>query len=204
MGDYHFYQPSQGHGLNHDPMNAIIAPRPIGWISSVDENGNANLAPYSFFNLFNYTPPILGFSSVGYKDSVKNIERTGEFCFNLVTRQHVEAMNQTSAMVAADVDEFTLAGLDKALSKLVNVPYVAGCPVVMECRKTQIVQLTDHKDNAINTFLVLGEVVGVHIKPELIATGVYVTEAAEPVLRAGGPGDYFGINASTKFDLRRP
>lgn len=95
--DIHFYQPSAGHGLAHDPFNALVAPRPIGWISSRSRDGVLNLAPYSFFNAFNYKPPLVGFASVGYKDSVRNIEETGEFGWNLATRPLAEAMNQSCA-----------------------------------------------------------------------------------------------------------
>lgn len=107
----YYYEPANGHGLPHDPFNAIVGPRPIGWISSQDEQGRLNLAPYSFFNAFNYIPPIIGFSSVGRKDSLNNIEKTGEFAWNLATRPLAEAMNQSCAAVAADVDEFALSGL---------------------------------------------------------------------------------------------
>src|SRR3954449_1927479 len=109
--DLHYYEPKDGHGLKHDPFNAIIAPRPIGWISSRDPNGNVNLAPYSFFNAFNYTPPIIGFSSTHWKDSVANIQETGEFVWNLVTRDLATHMNATAAHVAREVDEFALAGV---------------------------------------------------------------------------------------------
>ena len=96
--DFHFYEPHAGHGLPHDPLNAIVAPRPIGWVSTVAADGTRNLAPYSFFNLFNYRPPIIGFASVGWKDSVTNIEATGEFVWNLATRPLAEAMNARSTM----------------------------------------------------------------------------------------------------------
>src|ERR1700733_14177922 len=92
----HFYEPSQGHGLPHDPLNAIIGPRPIGWISTVGQSGVFNLAPYSFFNAFNYKPPIIGFSSNGAKDSARNARETGEFVWNLATRKMAEAMNASS------------------------------------------------------------------------------------------------------------
>ena len=108
--DIHFYEPSKGHGLPHDPFNAIVGPRPIGWMSSQDSEGRLNLAPYSFFNAFNYTPPIIGFASIGAKDSLHNIRQTGEFCWNLATRPLAEQMNQTCAAVPADVSEFELAG----------------------------------------------------------------------------------------------
>ena len=121
----HFYQPKDGHQLEHDPFNSIIAPRPIGWISSKSPNGQVNLAPYSFFNAFNYHPPIIGFSSIGYKDSVKNAADSGEFCWNLVTRSLADMMNQTSIAVGSDVDEFELANIAKGQSKVIDVPHVA-------------------------------------------------------------------------------
>ena len=122
--DLHYYEPANGHGLKHDPFNAIIAPRPIGWISSRDAKGNVNLAPYSFFNGFCYHPPIIGFSSTSWKDSVGNIKETGEFVWNLATMDLAQQMNLTAAHVAHDVSEFKIAGLTAAPSKLVNVPRV--------------------------------------------------------------------------------
>lgn len=112
------YEPRKGHGLPHDPFNAIVGPRPIGWISSRNADGVLNAAPYSFFTAFNYVPPIVGFSSIGYKDSVRNIEQTGEFVWNLVTRSLAQAMNQTCAAVAPEVSEFELAGLTPMASRL--------------------------------------------------------------------------------------
>ena len=109
--DIHYYEPANGHGLPHDPFNAIVGPRPIGWISSHDREGRLNLAPYSFFNAFNYIPPIIGFSSVGRKDSLNNIEQTGEFVWNLATRPLAEQMNQSCAAVSPEVNEFELSGL---------------------------------------------------------------------------------------------
>ncbi len=139
--DIHFYEPANGHGLPHDPFNAIVGPRPIGWISSQDATGQLNLAPYSFFNAFNYIPPIIGFSSVGRKDSLNNIEQTGEFVWNLATRPLAEQMNQSCAMVAPEVNEFELAGLTTVASKVISVPRVAESPVSFECKVTQIIQL---------------------------------------------------------------
>ncbi|QJR80692.1 flavin reductase family protein [Alteromonas pelagimontana] len=204
QSNYHFYEPVLGHRLAHDPFNAIIAPRPIGWISSKGRDGNTNLAPYSFFNAFNYTPPIIGFSSVGYKDSVRNIEQTGEFCWNLVTRPLAEQMNQTSAMVEMHVDEFELAGLEKTPSKKISVPHVAQSPVVMECKKTQIIQLADKRGHPCNSWLVLGEVVGVHIREDLLTDGIFQTTVAQPVLRGGGAGDYFTVSEENRFEMMRP
>ena len=118
--DIHYYEPANGHGLNHDPFNAIVAPRPIGWISSRDAKGNINLAPYSFFNAFCYKPPIVGFSSTSWKDSVSNIQETKEFCWNLSIMDLAKQMNATSAHVAHDVNEFTIAGLTATPSKIVG------------------------------------------------------------------------------------
>ena len=200
----HFYEPRAGHRLPHDPFNAIVGPRPIGWISTRSAAGAVNLAPYSFFNAFNYTPPIVGFSSVGYKDTVRNIEETHEFVWNLVTRPLAAAMNQTSAAVPPEVDEFALAGLTPASSRLVKPPRVADSPVAFECRCTQIVQLQGADGVQVPSWLILGEVVGVHIAQALLVDGVYQTAAAEPVLRGGGPGDYFAIGPDQLFQLFRP
>lgn len=200
----YFYEPRTGHGLPHDPFNALVAPRPIGWISSQDKDGQLNLAPYSFFNAFNYTPPIIGFASTSYKDTVRNIEQTGEFCWNLVTRPLAEAMNQTSAAVAPDVDEFALAGLTAKASTVVKVPHVAQSPVTFECRLSQVLQLKAADGSDITTWMVFGEVVGVHIAAHLLIDGIYDTAAAEPVLRGGGAGDYFVVDAAQRFQMFRP
>jgi len=200
----HFYQPKDGHQLPHDPFNAIIAPRPIGWISTKSATGQVNLAPYSFFNAFNYHPPIIGFSSIGYKDSVKNAAETGQFCWNLVTRSLADSMNQTSAAVDADVDEFELANLVKGRSKIIDVPHVAQSPVVMECKTSQVIQLQSASGDKCQTWMVLGEVVGVHIDKSAINQGIYDTAAMEPVMRGGGPADYFSVGELQKFELFRP
>ncbi|WP_110707854.1 flavin reductase family protein [Salinicola sp. CR57] len=202
--DAHFYEPSRGHGLPHDPFNAIVGPRPIGWISSRSAAGHLNLAPYSFFNGFNYTPPIVGFASVGYKDSVRNIEATGEFCWQLATRALAEPMNASCAAVAPEVDEFELAGLTPAESRVVSVPHVKEAQVVFECRLTQTLQLQSAAGDKLETWMVLGEVVGVHIDPTLLEDGVYQTAAARPILRGGGPADYFEISQGQNFKMYRP
>ncbi len=200
----HFYEPTQGHGLPHDPFNAIVGPRPIGWVSTRAADGVLNLAPYSFFNAFNYTPPIVGFCSIGHKDSVRNVEATGEFVWNLVTRDLAEAMNQTCAAVPPEVDEFALAGLTLVASRVVSVPRVSESPVTFECRVSQIVQLTSAAGSTIDSWLVLGEVVGVHIAQHLLKDGVYDTANAGHVLRGGGPADYFTIGPEQLFRLFRP
>jgi flavin reductase (DIM6/NTAB) family NADH-FMN oxidoreductase RutF len=200
----HFYEPRHGHGLLHDPFNAIVGPRPIGWISTRSKTGVNNLAPYSFFNAFNYTPPIVGFASVGYKDSVRNIEDTGEFVWNLVTQPLAKAMNQTSANVPPEVSEFELAGLAPQASRIVAVPRVQESPVAFECRRTQVIQLQTAAGDTVSTWLVLGEVVAVHIDNRLLKDGVYDTAGADHVLRGGGPADYFTIGREQLFRMVRP
>lgn len=200
----HFYEPRNGHGLPHDPFNAIVGPRPIGWISSRGKAGGLNLAPYSFFNAFNYTPPIVGFASIGYKDTVRNIEETGEFGWSLATRALAEAMNQTCAPVAPEVNEFELAGLQQAPSRLIAVPRVAESPVSFECRCTQIVQLQGANGEKVPTWLILGEVVAVHINQSHLKDGVYDTASAGHVLRGGGPADYFTVGPEQLFRMHRP
>ncbi|HHO8494019.1 flavin reductase family protein [Klebsiella pneumoniae] len=200
----YFYQPSQGHGLPHDPLNAIIGPRPIGWIASQDAEGQRNLAPYSFFNCFNYRPPIIGFASSGWKDSVRNIVETKEFVWNLATRPLAMAMNETSASIPHHEDEFVRAGLTAVASRLVSAPRVAESPVNFECRLSQCIQLTTADGNPVDTWLVLGEVVAVHIDESLLDNGIYQTARAQPILRAGGPTAYYGIDDSLRFDMIRP
>jgi flavin reductase (DIM6/NTAB) family NADH-FMN oxidoreductase RutF len=200
----HSYRPAEGHRLPHDPFNAIVGPRPIGWVSTVSAAGVRNVAPYSFFNAFNYTPPVVGFSSTGYKHSVRNIAETGEFTWNLVTRAQAEAMNATSATVGPEVDEFELAGLHGVPSTDVAPERVAGAPVAFECRLTQLVRLTDQHGAELDAWLSLGEVVAVHIDEELLVDGVYDTARAEPVLRGGGPSTYFAVTAEQRFDMVRP
>jgi flavin reductase (DIM6/NTAB) family NADH-FMN oxidoreductase RutF len=200
----HFYEPRHGHGLAHDPFNSIVGPRPIGWISTHDGVGHNNLAPYSFFNAFNYVPPIVGFASIGRKDTVRNAERTREFTWNLATRPLAERMNASSAMVPSEVDEFALAGLTPAPSAIIGAARVAESPVNFECRVTQILQLRDTAGAVVNTWLVLGEVVAVHIARRLLVDGLYITAAAQPILRGGGPADYFQIEPEALFRMSRP
>lgn len=200
----HFYEPRQGHGLPHDPFNAIVGPRPIGWISSLSGAGIRNLAPYSFFNAFNYVPPIVGFASIGAKDTLRNVQETGEFVWNLVTRPLAEAMNASCAAVGPEVDEFALAGLTPAPSRLVTAPRVAESPVAFECKVTQIIQLQQASGETVPTWLVLGEVVGVHIAAASLKDGVYDTANAGHILRAGGPADYFSVGPEQLFQMHRP
>jgi len=200
----HIYEPARGHGLRHDPFNAIVGPRPIGWISSISAAGAVNLAPYSFFNAFNYVPPVIGFSSIGWKDTVANIAETGEFCWNLATRALAEPMNLTCAPAPAGVDEFDVAGLTHAPSRLVRPPRVLESPVNFECRLTQLIQLQGADGVKVDTWLVLGEVVAIHIDKALIEDGVYQTAAPGPILRCGRSGDYVEITPDMMFEMRRP
>ncbi|MCP5272652.1 MAG: flavin reductase family protein [Burkholderiaceae bacterium] len=204
MPDRHSYEPRHGHGLPHDPFNAIVGPRPIGWISTRAADGTLNLAPYSFFNAFNYTPPLIGFASIGWKDTVRNIEQTGEFVWNLTTRPLAEAMNESCAAVGPEVDEFQLAGVTPEASQVVAPPRVAESPVAFECRLTQLIRLQGADGTPVDTWLTLGEVVAVHIDRHLLVDGVYDTAAARPVLRGGGPADYFELDPAARFRMFRP
>lgn len=204
MNPHHSYRPGEGHGLRSDPFGAIVGPRPIGWISTIDEKGVVNLAPYSFFNAFNYSPPIIGFASVGAKDTLANARLTGEFVWNLATRPLAEAMNLSSAERPSDENEFEIAGLAPLASADIRPPRVALSPVAFECRVTQIVQLQAAEGALVETWLVLGEVVMVHIDQRLIVDGRYDTVAAAPILRGGGGGDYFEIGAAALFRMKRP
>ena len=201
---FHSYEPRQGHGLPHDPFNAIVGPRPIGWISTQSATGATNLAPHSFFNAFNYVPPIVGFASIGYKDTVRNVQATGEFVWNLATRDLAEVMNQSCAAVSPEVSEFDLTGLTPLPSTRVRPPRVAESPVTFECRSTQILQLQGVDGAPVDTWLVLGEVVAVHIDTALLKDGVYDTANAEHILRGGGPADYFTVGPEQLFRMYRP
>ena len=202
--EIYYYEPAHGHGLPHDPFNAIVGPRPIGWVSSRGADGSVNLAPYSFFNAFNYTPPIIGFSSTSAKDSVRNARETGEFVWNLATRDLAEQMNTTCVAAPYGTNEFVLAGLTPVASRLVNVPRVAESPVNFECKVSEIVQLRGHDGNCTQAWLVLGEVVAVHIAKRLLLDGIFDTFGARIILRAGGPAAYAEIDPDARFDMLRP
>jgi flavin reductase (DIM6/NTAB) family NADH-FMN oxidoreductase RutF len=204
LPDLHSYEPVNGHGLKHDPFNAIIAPRPIGWISSCDARGHVNLAPYSFFNAFNYRPPLIGFSSTSWKDTVSNIQETGEFVWNLATMALAQAMNQTSATVPHEINEFTISGLTELPSRLVKPPRVRESPVSFECKLSQIIQLQGADGSKAEAWLTLGEVVAVHIDKRLIKDGIYQTALAHPIMRAGRMGDYFEVTPEAMFEMPRP
>jgi flavin reductase (DIM6/NTAB) family NADH-FMN oxidoreductase RutF len=178
-----FYETAKGPaGLAIDPFKALVVPRPIGWISTLSAKGIANLAPYSFFNAFSDRPYYVAFGSGGRKDTLSNVEATGEFVFNLATFPLREAMNATSATNVGD--EFEHAGLAKAPCKLVRPPRVEASPVAFECKHYQTVPLPD-EDGAVNDWLVIGRVVGVYIDDAYIREGRVDTAALQPIARLG-------------------
>lgn len=174
-----FYRPAEGHGLPHNPFNAIVSPRPIGWISTTGSQGD-NLAPYSFFNAVAYVPPQVIFSSTSTKDSLTNIRETGVFAVNIVSAALVTAMNDSSAPVARDVDEFALTGLAKAPCTEIDCPRVADAPATLECRMVQITQLLG-ADN----WLIHGEVVGIHLRDDCLRDGRFDVTLFNPASRLG-------------------
>lgn len=198
-----FYKTSEPHGLKHNPFNALVVPRPIGWISTVDEDGVANLAPYSFFNAVAYSPPQVMFSAGpfkgGKKDSVRNAENTGEFVVNLATWDLREEMNASSVPAPPHVDEFDYAGLDKEPSELVKVPRVAASPVHLECSYNQTVELAG--DGGHSDYVVFGTVVGIHIADWAIEDGMVDTLKLQPIARLGYLE--YGLIAE-KFVMDRP
>ena len=190
------------HGLPHDPFKAIVAPRPIGWISSCDAEGSVNLAPYSFFNAVADRPPMVMFSSGGWKDSVANIQATGEFVCNLVTRALAEKMNLTSASLPRGASEFDFAQLAAAPSRIVKPPRVADTPAALECRLSQIIQLHAADGTKLNQWMTIGEVVGVHIDCAYLRDGIFDLLATHPIQRAGYVADY--TEATVGFQMQRP
>lgn len=202
MNERYFYDPRQGHGLAHNPIASIVGPRPIGWISTVGEDGRLNLAPYSFFGIFNYTPPIVAFASDGIKDSLRNALQRGEFVVNTVTRELAELMNMSSS--ATDADEFELTGLASAPSVRIETPRVARSPVALECAVVDHFMLRDRQGSKVGSHLLIAEVIGVSIAPEFIADGVFSWGDTSTVVRAGGPADYHVIGKESLLRMTRP
>jgi flavin reductase (DIM6/NTAB) family NADH-FMN oxidoreductase RutF len=196
-----FYEPRLGHGLPHDPFKAIVAPRPIGWISTLDPQGRANLAPYSFFNAVHSRPPMLMFTSETMKHSAANAIATGEFVFNLVPRALFEAMNVTSGAQAEGESEFVAAGLAEAACRVVRAPRVAASPASLECRVVSSMQLQDVDGAALEGWIIIGQVVGVHIDEAYLRDGRFDTAAVQPVARCGYR-DYAAVD--TMFEALRP
>ena len=198
-----FYRPEDGHGLPHNPFNAIVTPRPIGWISTRGSDGHDNLAPYSFFNACAYVPPQVMFASTSAKtdrgdtkDSVAQIRDTGVFCVNIVEYAMKDVMNQTSGPWEKDVDEFELAGIEKAECETVACSRVANAPANLECKLTKIVQLPGEAN-----FVTFGEVVGIHMRDDCIVDGIFDVLAFNPLSRMGYR-DYTVVR--DKFSLNRP
>jgi flavin reductase (DIM6/NTAB) family NADH-FMN oxidoreductase RutF len=196
-----FYEVSQGHGLPHDPFKALVAPRPIGWISSVDKEGRANLAPYSFFNAICSNPPMVMFSSEGYKDSVRNISETGYFICNIVSDMQAKQMNISSAAVSSETNEFELAGLEAEEGQVVPVPRVVNAVAALECVVVKTEQLSDRNENPTHSFITIGEVVGVHIDDRFIQNGLVDTAAMRLLARCGYM-DYACVESV--FQIGRP
>jgi flavin reductase (DIM6/NTAB) family NADH-FMN oxidoreductase RutF len=197
-----FYETARdNHGLPFNPIKAIIAPRPIGWITTMSSQGDINLAPYSYFNGFSTRPPIVGFSSEGRKDSVSFVEQTREFVCSLATYELREQMNVTSGPAARGVNEMELAGLEPAPSRLVKPPRVAASPCALECKLLQVVALNDLSGASADSYLVLGQVVGVHIDDRFIKNGMLDTAAMQPIARCGYH-DYAVVESV--FSLVRP
>lgn len=196
-----FYEPSKGHPLPWDPLKAIVAPRPIGWISTVDIKGRPNLAPYSFFSVVQGNPPLLSFASEGLKDSAANARDTGEFVANLVTLENIHAMNASAKLMPHGENEFEHANLEMAPSTLVKAPRVKSTPAALECVVTEFLPLKDRHGARLDGYLVLGEVVGVYLDPDFIANGKFQTAQAEVIARCGYR-DY--LQLKNEFSLMRP
>lgn len=198
-----FYRPQDGHNLPHNPFNAIVTPRPIGWISTRSSDGINNLAPYSFFNAIAYTPPQVMFSSTGAKpdqdntkDSVANIAETGVFCVNIVEYAMRDAMNASSAALAKGEDEFDAAGLSPVDCETIPCARVQNAPASLECKLTQIVDLPGASNR-----LVLGEVIGIHMRDDCLRDGRFDITTFQPLTRLGYR-DYSHIR--DLFELTRP
>ncbi len=196
-----FYEPRNGHGLPHDPFKAIIAPRPIGWISTIDGQGRPNLAPYSFFNAVHSRPPMLMFTSETMKHSAANAIATGEFVFNLCSRALFDAMNISSGALGEGESEFAAAGLEAAPCRVVKAPRVGAAPAARECRVTFSTRLHDVDGAPLEGWIIIGQVVGVHIDEAFLKDGRFDTAAVQPVARCG----YRDYSAVTEmFEALRP
>lgn len=191
-----FYRPAEGHGLPHNPFNAIVTPRPIGWISTRSATHGDNLAPYSFFNAAAYTPPQVVFASTTVKDSLRNIRESRVFAVNIVSQAMSEAMNATSAALAHGRDEFIAGAVDKAQCREIDCPMVAKAPAVLECRLVQEIRLLG-EDN----WLVHGEVIGIHLRDDCLHEGRFDVTRFRPIARLGYR-DYARIDEV--FELERP
>jgi flavin reductase (DIM6/NTAB) family NADH-FMN oxidoreductase RutF len=188
--------------LPHDPFKAAIAPRPIGWVSTIGAGGAVNLAPYSFFNAISGAPPMIAFSSEGMKDSASFAAQTREFVWNMPTWELREAMNATSASLPRGENEFVHAGLDMVPSRIVAPPRVAASPCALECKVTETLTLTDLDGRHTDRHLVIGQVVGVHLDERYIADGILDVAAMRPIARCGYTADYTVLDRL--FQMERP
>src|SRR4051812_11721227 len=200
-----FYEPDTRDRtlLPHDPFKALVAPRPIGWISSVGPDGEVNLAPYSFFNAICDRPPMVAFCSVGRKHSATFAGHARAFVWNLPTYALREQMNLSSAALPHGVSEFEHAGLEMAPSRLVDVPRVAASPCALECRVVSDQELVDVDGRPVDHYLIVGQVVGVHLDETYIGPdGRVDTAAIQPIARCGYLGDYAVV--TSLFEMLRP
>ena len=188
-------------GLRYDPFKAIVAPRPIGWVTSMSAKGEINLAPYSYFNGVSSRPAMIMFSSEGRKDSVAFVEETREFVCNLTTWDQRDEMNATAAPLPRGINEMERAGLRPAPSRLVKPPRVAGSPCALECKLLKIVSLDDIDGKKTERFIVFGQVVGVHIDDRFIKDGRLDTAAMKPIARCGY--DEYAV-VTEVFSMERP
>jgi flavin reductase (DIM6/NTAB) family NADH-FMN oxidoreductase RutF len=179
------YATADGHGLPHDPFKAIVAPRPIGWISALSAKGELNLSPYSYFNAVSARPPMVMFSSEGRKDAVTFIEETGEFTCSLVTKALDQQMNMTSAPLRRGVSEYAHSGLETAPSRFVRPPRVAASPTALECKLVSLRELKDIQGRSVDCWMVVGQVVGVFIDDRYLKNGLFDTAMAQPLARCG-------------------
>lgn len=196
-----FYEPSKGHGLPHDPFKAIVAPRPVGWIGTRAGDGRLNLAPYSFFNGLCSRPPLVCFSSEGEKDSATFARESGEFTANLVSRDLAEKMNLTSVDAPTGVSEFEFAGLTPAPCRLIDAPRVEEARAVLECKVTEIYEPRSVSGEKAGAFIVVGEVVGVHIDESVLKDGIFDIVEASPTARLGYR-EYTSV--AHTFEMTRP
>ncbi|MDZ5698275.1 flavin reductase family protein [Chelativorans sp. M5D2P16] len=196
-----FYEPRNGHGLPHDPFKAIVAPRPIGWISTRRPDGALNLGPYSYFNALSSKPPLVWFSSEGEKDSASIARETGEFVVNLVGRALAEKMNESAIDAPAGVSEFALAGLTPAPCRHVTCPRVAEAPAALECKVTEVLEPRGLDGRPAGLFVVMGEVIGVHIDDAMLTDGLFDVTKAQNLSRLGYM-DYAAVTET--FVMRRP
>ncbi len=180
-----FYEPQNGHGLPHNPLKAIVTPRPIGWIGTRSGEGALNLAPYSFFNVICDTPPLVMFCSTGYKDSVAFVEETREFTANMVGAHLKVQMNATAVDAPRGVSEFDYAGLTAAPSQMIKAPRVQEAYASLECKAVDIRELSGLDGKPADTYMVIGEVVGIHIDEHVLVDGRIDITRSQPVSRLG-------------------